>query len=124
MPTSITLATSNAKVAAGGSFTLTATVSSTKTITGTVNIFQGPVGVGSGIAPPITLVGGKASYTVTNYYAPGIYAFWAQYTGDVNNLSSQSTTSLQQAVTGTTMATYVGQTGGLSHQGSITINLQ
>lgn len=86
--------------------------------------FQGPVGVGSGIAPPITLVDGKATYTVTNYFAPGTYSFWAQYRGDTNNLGSQTTGSLQEVFTGTTVATFVGQTGGLSRQGSITINLQ
>jgi hypothetical protein len=45
VPTSMTLATSNAKLAAGGSFTFTVAVNSTKPVTGTVNIFQGPVGL-------------------------------------------------------------------------------
>ena len=126
VPTSITLATSAAKMPSGvGSFTLTATVSSTKPITGTVNIFQGSVGVGgSGVAPPITVVNGRASATVTNYFAPGTYSFWAQYTGDTNNLPSQSTTDVQEVITGTAFASYVGQTGQLTHQGRITINLQ
>jgi hypothetical protein len=124
VPTSMTLATSNAKLAAGGSFTFTVAVNSTKPVTGTVNIFQGPVGVGSGIAPPIAVVNGKASYTVTNYYAPGTYSFWAQYSGDTNNLSTQTAGSIQEVFIGTTVATFVGQTGGLSHQGRVTINLQ
>jgi hypothetical protein len=118
--TSIALETSSAKVAAGGTFTLTATVTSTKPVTGTVNIFQGS----GGIVPPINVVNGKASVTVTNYYSPGTYAFSAQYSGDSNNLSSQTTTNVQQVFTGQTLATYVGQTGTLSHQGNITINLQ
>jgi hypothetical protein len=98
----MTLTTSNAKLAAEGSFTFTVAVNSTKPVTGTVNIFQGPVGVGSGIAPPIAVVNGKASYTVTSYYAG----------------------TIQEVFTGTTLATFVGQTGGLSHQGRVTINLQ
>ena len=34
------------------------------------------------------------------------------------------TPSVQEVITGTASAVYVGQTGGLSHQGTITINLQ
>jgi subtilase family serine protease len=124
VPISITLTTSNAKIAAGGPFTLTATVTSTNTLTGTVNIFQGPPGQGSGVAPPITVVNGKASALVTTYYSPGTYPFWANYSGDTNNLPSQTSTSVEQVFTGTVPANYVGQTGGLGHQGTITINLQ
>jgi len=124
VPTSITLTTSNAKIAAGGSFTLTATVSSTKAVTGTVDIFQGPLGQGSGIGPPITAVNGKASALVATYYSPGAYPFWARYNGDTINLPSQTTTGVEQVFTGTATANYVGQTGGLSRQGTITINLQ
>jgi Bacterial Ig-like domain (group 3) len=120
VPTSISLASSNAKVPAGGTFTLTATVTSTKPLTGTVNIFQGS----GGIVPPINVVNGQAIVTVTSYYPPGTYAFSAQYTGDANNLPSQTTTNVMEVFTGQTVATYVGQTGTLSHQGTITINLQ
>ena len=124
VPTTITLVTSSAKIAAGGSFTLTATVTSSRAITGTVNIFQGQLGQGSGVAPPIAVVNGKASVIVTGAFSPGIYAFWANYSGDTNNLPSQTTTTVQQVLTGTTYASYYAQTGGLSHQGTITINLQ
>jgi subtilase family serine protease len=124
VPTSITLTTSNAKVPASGSFILTATVTSTKTLTGTVNIFMGHPPNGEGAAPPIQVVNGKASATVTNFFGPGTYEYWAQYTGDPDNLQSTTTTSVQEVITGTASAVYVGQTGGLSHQGTITINLQ
>ena len=124
IPTSITLTTSNAKVPASGSFVLTATVTSTKTLTGTVNIFMGHPPNGEGVAPPIQVVNGKASATVTNFFGPGTYEYWAQYTGDPHNLQSTTTTSVQEVITGTASAVYVGQTGGLSHQGTITINLQ
>ena len=127
VPTSITLATSNAKVPSGGPFTLTATVTSTKTLTGTVNIFGGHPPYGVGVAPPIQAVNGVASATVTippTFSGPGTYEFWAQYTGDPNNLPSQTTTSVQEVLAGTSIASYMGQTGGLSHQAQITINLQ
>jgi len=65
------------------------------------------------------------SLTVTSYYAPGTYySLWAQYSGDTNNLSTQTAGTIQEVFTGTTLATFVGQTGGLSHQGRVTINLQ
>ena len=124
VPTSITLTTSQAKVASGASFTLTATVTSTKTPTGTVNIFQGHPPNGQGVAPPIQVVNGTASAVVMNPFGPGTYEYWAQYTGDLNNLPSQTTTSVQEVLTGTTTAVYTGQTGGLTHQAQITINLQ
>jgi len=124
VPTSITIKTSNAKVAAAGSFTLTATVTSTKILTGTVNIFQGHPPQGNGVAPPIQVVNGMATATLTNFAGPGTYEFWAQYTGDINNLPSQTTTSVEEVLTGTAFASYMGQTGGLTHQAKITINLQ
>jgi hypothetical protein len=122
--TSITLATSNAKIAMGGSFTLTATVTSSRAITGTINIFQGTAGQGAGVAPPISVVNGKASAVVTVPFGPGIYPFWANYSGDANNQASQSTTTVQQVITGSRNGTFYAQTAGLSHQGNITINLQ
>jgi len=111
----------------GGSFTLTANVTSTKTLTGTVNILAGHAPNGLGVAPPIQVVNGKASATVTippNYSGPGTYEFWAQYTGDPVNLQSTTKTSVQEVLTGTATAVYLGQTGTLRHQAAITINLQ
>ena len=124
VPTSITLTTSQAKIASGASFTLTATVTATKALTGTVNIFQGHPPNGQGVAPPIQVVNGQASAVVMNPFGPGTYEYWAQYTGDPNNLASQTTTSVQEVLTGTTTAVYAGQTGGLTHQAQITVNLQ
>jgi hypothetical protein len=89
-----------------------------------VNIFAGHPPQGFGVAPPIQVVNGKASATVTNFSGPGTYEFWAQYMGDANNLPSQTTTSVEEVLTGTAFANYMGQTGGLTHQATITINLQ
>ncbi len=90
---------------------MTATVTSTKTLTGTVNISMGHPPNGEGVAPPIQVVNGKASATVTNFFGPGTYEYCAQYTGDPNNLQSTTTTSVQEVITGTALAVYVGQTG-------------
>jgi len=69
-------------------------------------------------------VNGQASSLVTIPFGPGIYSFWANYSGDANNLPSQTSATVQQVLTGSTNASYYAQTGGLSHQGIITINLQ
>jgi subtilase family serine protease len=128
VPTTTTVTTSNAKVpAVGGSFTLTATVTSTNPITGTV-MFSGP-----GIAFPypqgVPVVNGVASYTIQTPYAGapysvGIYNFTAQYSGDANNGPSMSATGVNEAFTGTTAGTVMGQTSNLTHQATITITLQ
>jgi len=128
VPTTTTVTTSNAKVpAVGGSFTLTAMVTSTNPITGTV-MFSGP-----GIAFPypqgVPVVNGIASYTIQTPYAAapysvGIYNFTAQYSGDAYNGPSMSATGVIEAFTGTTTGTVMGQTSNLTHQATITITLQ
>lgn len=127
IPASVTLTTSNAKVATGQPFTLTVSVTSTQTPTGMVNIFAGQPPVGLGVAPPIQLVGGTATATVTippDYGGVGTYEFWAQYLGDVHNLPSQTTTNVEEVLTGIVPVQYTGQTGGLTHQGYFQITLQ
>ncbi len=127
VPASITLTTSNAKVVAGQPFTLTASVTSTQTPTGMVNIFAGQPPVGLGVAPPIQLAGGTASATVTippDYGGVGTYEFWAQYLGDAHTLPSQTTTNVQEVLTGIVPVQYTGQTGGLAHQAYFEITLQ
>lgn len=82
------------------------------------------LGVGAGIAPPLTVVNGKASTTVQVFSSPGTYSYWAQYLGDSHNSPSQSSAALFEVVTGSTQINFTGQTGGLVHQGSVQINLQ
>ena len=123
-PSIVTLTTTSAKVPSGGSLTFNVSVSGSGTPTGSVNIFQGPVGVGAGVAPPLTLVNGKATVTISFFNSAGTYPFWAQYLGDSRNKPSQSTAALQEVITGQTQIFYNGQTGGLNHQGTLQINLQ
>jgi hypothetical protein len=127
VPDSITLTTSSAKVVAGQPFTLTATVTSTQTPTGMVNIFAGQPPNGLGVAPPIQLVGGTATAPVTippDYGGVGTYEFWAQYLGDTHTQPSQTTTNVEEVLTGIVSAQYTGQTGGLTHQAYLEITLQ
>jgi subtilase family serine protease len=127
VPTNITITTSNPKVAAsGGTFTLTATVTSSKPVTGTV-IFTGvqaefpyPNGI------PVT--NGVATYTVTaGATVPssvGTYSFTAQYSGDANNQPSQTATGVNEVLTGTTSMIIEGDMGTLSHVTGLYITLK
>jgi len=128
LPTSISIATSNAKVpASGGSFTLTATVTSSKPVTGTVifsgaqSMFPYPNGV--------PVVNGVATYTVNTgpgslQFPVGTYPITAQYSGDTNNQPSQTATGVNEVFTGTTLVTIIGQTGTISHPSNLAVTLQ
>jgi hypothetical protein len=128
VPTTISISTSNAKVpSSGGSFTLTATVTSSKPVTGTV-LFSG-----AQVAFPypngVPVVNGVASYTVNVgsgglQFPVGTYSITAQYNGDSNNLPSQTTTGVNEVFTGATLLTVRGQTGSLSHDTNISVTLQ
>jgi len=128
VPTSITIATSNAKVSSsGGSFTLTATVTSTKPVTGTV-LFTG-----AQVAFPypngVPVVNGVATYTVNVgpgglQFPVGTYTITASYSGDTNNQVSQTATGVNEVFTGTTVVSIVGQTGTISHQTNVSVTLQ
>jgi hypothetical protein len=116
---------STSKVPSGGTFTLTATVNSTKPVTGTVNIFQGTItGGGAELSLPLLLSKDKQSATVQAYLPAGTYPFFAQYYGDSNNLASESTTELLVVYTGAAASAYAGQTGSYMQQGVLNITLQ
>lgn len=127
VPTSITLTTSNPKVpASGGSFILTATVTSSKPITGTV-IFTGvQQEFPNQIGVPVT--NGVASYTVTTGQTVpslvGTFAFTAQYSGDASNQPSQTATGVNEILTGKTSMVIEGDTGNLAHATDLYITLQ
>lgn len=124
VPSTITLATANAKVPAFSSFAMTATVASTKPVTGTVNILQGSPPQGFGIGPPITVINGQASVTSSVGLQVGTYPFWANYSGDANNQPSQTTGVVQQVFTGVTAIIYVGRTSTEERTGTITVTFQ
>ncbi|HXY24792.1 MAG TPA: Ig-like domain repeat protein [Candidatus Acidoferrum sp.] len=125
VPTSITLTTSSVKVpsnpTSGGSVNLTANITSSNTPGGTVTF---TVDGNSGwFATPTTVVAGVAQVQLTNL-SVGIHTVSAQYSGDENNLGSQTKGSLNIAVTGQTGVTIQANTGGLSHMVAINFNLQ
>lgn len=124
VPTSITLTTPSVKVPfnpiSGVSISLTANIISSKALGGTVTFF---VDGSSGFSVSSQVVKGVAQFQLTGL-SVGIHTVTAQYSGDANNLSSQTKGSLNIAVTGQTGVSVQASTGGLSHTIAVNFNLQ
>jgi len=118
-PTTITLTTSNARVAAGAPFLITATVTSNKPLTGTVSFYN----FGNPIAGGFPPVNGQAQTGQGYINNPGIYQITASYSGDSNNLASTSA-PLMQILTGTFPVTIQGATGGDVHTIQANVGVQ
>jgi hypothetical protein len=118
--TTISLTTSNAKVGENVPFLITATVTSTKPVTGTVTFYD----FGTAIAAPIAVANGQAQAGSAYINTPGVYNITASYSGDSNNLPSTTNTPLTQVITGTMPFTITGNTGSNSHSLQGTIGVQ
>jgi subtilase family serine protease len=119
-PSSISISSSNTKVPAGAPFTLTGKVTSTKPVTGTVTFFQN----GNQIASPVAVVDGVATLVPQTFDEIGTFTFTASYSGDTNNLPSQTSTGVVEAFTGTVPVLVQAQTRTVVHTISVNINLQ
>jgi hypothetical protein len=124
VPTTITLSTSNVKVpfnpTTGAVVSLTANLTASKTPGGMVTFV---VDGASNYASPVPVIGGTAQIQITGL-AVGVHTFGASYSGDVNTASSQTSGSLNVAITGPTSVNVVGTTGGLTHTITINFTLQ
>jgi subtilase family serine protease len=116
----ITITASSAKLPFGGTVTLTANVTSTKPLTGTVTF-----GAFNDVYPsaPVPVVNGVASATIKPFVNIGIYSASASYSGDANNNTATSGT-IYLAVTGSGVVQVSGQTSTLSHSVNIPITFQ
>jgi Pro-kumamolisin, activation domain/Bacterial Ig-like domain (group 3) len=119
--TSITLTTSLAKLPASSiSPTITATVTASKPLTGTVNFYN----FGTLVAPDVPLGGNQASLAHASMFGNvGLYQITATYNGDPNNLSSTSV-PLTEVVTGTFEVNIDANTGEDLHIAQAFIGLQ
>jgi len=117
--TSITLSTSSAKVPQNQAFLITATVTSSKALTGSVTFYNFGVPIVSGI--PIS--NGQAQTGAGYINNPGLYQITATYSGDVNNQPSTSS-ALTQVITGTMQGTLLGKTGGDIHSLQVNFGVQ
>lgn len=117
----VTLATSNAKVAQNAPYTITATVTSNNNtpLTGTVTFYNS----GTPIAGGFALSGGQVQLGTGYLYNPGVYQVTAAYSGDSTNLTSTSSAVIQ-VITGTMPALVTANTGGDSHLMQVILGVQ
>lgn len=122
VPTTAAITASSTKIPAANtpSLTLTATVTSSKAVTGTVNFWEN--GNDGALAPPATLVNGTATAQVA-LPLPGTHEIYAQYSGDANNRASQSST-INVVATGSAHAQIQGTTGPITQRSSVFVTIQ
>jgi len=122
VPTTALITASATKIPAANtpSFTLTATVTSSKAVTGTVTFWEN--GNDGGLAPPATLVNGTATAQVA-LPSPGTHEIYAQYSGDANNRGSQSAT-IDVVATGSAQVQIQGTTGPITHYSPVYVTIQ
>lgn len=116
VPTSIAITLATNKVPQNGSISATATVTSSKPLTGTITFLDA---VGSTILP-ITNGAAQAQITLSTV---GIDHISAQYSGDALNQPSTSA-SVMAVVTGNGSVIVTGTTGPLSHSASVVLTIQ
>lgn len=118
-PTTIAVTTSNAKVAANAPFTITATITASKPLMGTVTFYN----FGTAIAGGFPVTDNEAQIGSGYINSPGLYQITASYSGDPNNNASTSS-PITQVITGTMPATIQAATGGDVHFLQATIGVQ
>lgn len=117
---SISIATSSARLAFQSNATLTATVTSSRTLSGTVAFAQNGVNFATGVP----LVNGQATVSLSNQGLPQIVTLTASYSGDANNLPAQTPAGVVEVFQGTLPILVQGQTGGLTRNATFPVTLQ
>jgi len=120
VPTSISLSSASPK-SNSGPITVTATVTSSKPIGGTVTIFVVSGGLNS---EPLPVVNGQVTWAVPAAFKVGTVGCTAQYSGDAMNLPSQTSTPFDIVFTGPVIFSIQGSTGNLTHTMNVTLTLQ
>jgi Big-like domain-containing protein len=117
-PTSLTLSTPSSKEPFQSAAAFTVAVKSTMPATGYVTILDS--GVQFEIA---SVVNGTATAPLGGMY-PGTHVITAQYSGDTNNLPSQTNGFINQVITGTTQVYVQGATSTLSRTTQLNVTIQ
>ena len=118
-PSTISLATSNAKVLEFNPVTITATVTGTSLLSGTVQFFD----FANPIGGPVGLAGGQAQIQGNLFGNVGVHQITATYSGDAKNLSSTAQ-GLTQTITGTQTIFLQANTGGNVHSIQVILGVQ
>jgi hypothetical protein len=116
VPTSIAITLANNKVPLGGSISATATVTSSKPVTGEITFWDSFGG------KHVPIINGVAQAQLT-LSSVGIDQITAQYYGDALNQPSTSTSVIAVA-TGQSYVNVIGSTGPLSHSAVVTVTIQ
>jgi Bacterial Ig-like domain (group 3) len=116
VPTSIAITLANNKVPSGGSISATATVTSSKPVTGEITFWDSFGG------KHVPMVNGVAQAQLT-LSSVGIDQITAQYFGDALNQPSTSTSVIAVA-TGQSYVNVIGSTGPLAHSASVVLTIQ
>jgi pro-kumamolisin-like protein/Big-like domain-containing protein len=119
VPTNVTVTTSSVKVPLGTMITFTATVKSSKPVTG--NVFFNDATANFASNNNVGTDG--TAQTSTSFLIVGTHVISAQYQGDANNLPSQSG-NLNVVVTGTTTQPITGATSILTHLVQVHVTIQ
>jgi hypothetical protein len=118
VPTTLTLTTSAVKVPSGSMVTMTATVHSTQSPTGTVTLGEPGLQLASG-----TVINGTATFQFPNLPV-GTHVISAAYSGDANNQGSQTNGSISEVITGTVPITISGVSGTLTNNATMSVTIQ
>jgi pro-kumamolisin-like protein/Big-like domain-containing protein len=116
VPTNIAISVPSNKVPQGGTVSATATVTSSKPLTGTITFWD----FNGGMIVPITNGSAQAQITLSSV---GIDQIKAQYSGDALNQPSTSA-SVIAVGTGQSYVSVTGTTGPLSHSTTINVIVQ
>lgn len=106
----LTLTTSAVKSPEGAPLTLTAAVSADHQVSGTVDFLDN----GMPIAQGVTLQVGRATFT-TSTLVLGTHPITVSYSGDGSTHSAQTTTPLEQVITGSSQLQITATSGSLTH---------
>jgi hypothetical protein len=118
VPTTLTLTTSAVKVPSGSMVTMTVTVHSTQSPTGTVTLGEPGLQLASG-----TVINGTATFQFPNLPV-GTHVIGAAYSGDANNQGSQTNGTIAVVITGTAQINVSGATGALTHTAPVSVTIQ
>jgi hypothetical protein len=119
-PTSLTLTTSAVKVPIGTNVTFSATVHSSQSATGAIDLFDSGTCCVFAVA---NVVNGAATFQIP-YLEVGTHVISAQYFGDSNNQPSKTSGSINQVITGNADIFVNGTSPGLSNSTRITVTIQ
>jgi subtilase family serine protease len=117
--TNLVVTSANSKVASGSPMSFEATITSANNPTGTVTFYDG----GTEIGTPSAVDSSVAVLNISTL-AVGTHAITAKYSGDSNNLASQSGDVLNQTVTGSFTLVINATAGTVSHPITVPATLQ